>query len=199
MHKITQEKAPIFPEIETGRLLFRMFTPEDLDNLARIFSNPDVMRYLGTSGEPITRVETEYALMSIINHWHRHGIGRWAVEHKEEKKLIGCGGLRWFEHEGEGKGKPELVYLLDEPYWRQGLATEIAHACLRFGFEERKFEQVVAMTKPGNEVSRHILEKKLCMQYVGEKKLFDIDVVQYVVSSAEYRLISAPYILRLRP
>jgi len=187
------------PELETGRLILRMFTPEDLDDLARIFSNREVMRYLGASGEPITRAETEYALMSIINHWHRHGIGRWAVEHKEERKLIGFGGLRWFEHEGEGEGRPELVYLLDEPYWRQGLATEIAHACLRFGFEERKFEQVVAMTKPGNVVSRYILERKLCMQYVGEKKLFDIDVVQYVISSAEYRSVGAPYFLRQRP
>jgi RimJ/RimL family protein N-acetyltransferase len=66
------------------------------------------------------------------------------------------------------------------------LATEIEQACLRFGFEDRKFEQIVALTKPGNIVSRYILEKKLCMQYVGERKLFDIDVVQYVISSEEY-------------
>jgi len=48
------------------------------------------------------------------------------------------------------------------------------------------------MTKPGNVVSGHILEKKLCMQYVGEKKLFGMDVVQYAISSKEFRSISAP-------
>jgi ribosomal-protein-alanine N-acetyltransferase len=99
------------PEIETGRLRLRMFTLEDLDELARIFGNPDVMQYIGASGGPITRAETEHALLSIIKHWHRHGIGRWAAEYKQEKKLIGYGGLRRFEHEGEGKGRPELVYL----------------------------------------------------------------------------------------
>ncbi|MEH2322060.1 MAG: GNAT family N-acetyltransferase [Nostoc sp.] len=33
------------PEIETARLLLRPYTPQDLDKLATILSNPAVMRY----------------------------------------------------------------------------------------------------------------------------------------------------------
>ncbi|MEH2251396.1 GNAT family N-acetyltransferase [Nostoc sp.] len=33
------------PEIETTRLLLRPYTPEDLDELTPILSNPAVMRY----------------------------------------------------------------------------------------------------------------------------------------------------------
>ena len=98
-------------EIETERIRLRMFTMDDLDDLALIFSNPRVMKYLGLDCQPISRDETEIILASIIKHWERNGFGRWAVVSKEDNKLIGCAGLRSYE------GAAELVYLLDEPYW----------------------------------------------------------------------------------
>ncbi|MFN2452688.1 MAG: GNAT family N-acetyltransferase [Pyrinomonadaceae bacterium] len=39
-------------EIETRRLCLRMFAPDDLDDLARLFADPDVVKYMGQSGEP---------------------------------------------------------------------------------------------------------------------------------------------------
>ena len=33
-------------ELESTRLLLRPFTPDDLDDLARLFGDEDVMRYL---------------------------------------------------------------------------------------------------------------------------------------------------------
>ena len=88
---------------------------EDLDDLDSIFSKPDVMKYLGLQGQPMTREETETALVSMIKHWERHGYGRLAVISKVDGQLIGCAGLRNFEDEAE------LVYLIDSPYWGQGL------------------------------------------------------------------------------
>src|SRR5712692_11266922 len=79
--------------IETARLRLRMFRPEDLDDLAGLFADPDVMRYVG-NGKPVGREEAEKALLSIIQHWHRHGFGRWAVEEKETRRFVGFGGLR---------------------------------------------------------------------------------------------------------
>ncbi len=64
------------PVIETDRLLLRMFRPDDLDELARLFSDPDVLRYVG-DGKPVNREETDKALKSIIKHWTTHGFGRW--------------------------------------------------------------------------------------------------------------------------
>ncbi len=66
------------PEIETERLLLRMFCPDDLDNLAGLFSDPEVMRYVG-EGNTVNREETDKALQSIIKHWETHGFGRWAA------------------------------------------------------------------------------------------------------------------------
>jgi ribosomal-protein-alanine N-acetyltransferase len=171
--------SEILPEIETERLLLRQFTMDDLDELARIFASPEVMRYLGLNCLPMRREETETALASMIRHWQRNNFGRWAVVSKEDGKLIGCAGLRSFEDSAE------LVYLLDEPYWGKGLATEIAEACLQFGFERHNFPRIIAMTRHGNLRSQHIM-KKIGMRFDKEDTVFGIFIVMYEISREEY-------------
>jgi RimJ/RimL family protein N-acetyltransferase len=56
-------------KLETDRLILRMFTPDDLDALHFIFSNPNVMKFLGLQGEPMSKAETETVLLSMIKHW----------------------------------------------------------------------------------------------------------------------------------
>lgn len=165
--------------LETDRLILRMFTLEDLDSLDQIFNNPDVMKYLGPQGEPMSKSETETALLSMIKHWERHGFGRWAVISKRDRSLIGCAGLRSFE------GTAELVFLIDKPYWGQGLATEIAVACLEFGFDKHKFKDIIAFARPENTASRKIMEK-VGMQFVQETIVFGVFVVQYELSEKNY-------------
>ncbi|MGH9942572.1 MAG: GNAT family N-acetyltransferase [Pyrinomonadaceae bacterium] len=148
-------------ERETERLYLRQFTPADLDDLAAIVGNPQVMKFLG-NGKPVSRDESEVALYSILRHWDRHGFGRWAVAHKPDGKLIGYAGLRSFH------GTPELVYLLDEPYWGRGLATELARSCLDFGFREKRFERIIAFARAANHASRRVIER-VGMRY--EKKM----------------------------
>ena len=167
------------PGLETDRLQFRMFTMDDLDELAPIFADPDVIRHLG-SGKPAPRAETETALRSIIKHWERHGFGRWAVCDKQTRELIGYGGLRSFY------GEPELVYLLAKAHWGRGLATEIARACLKFGFDDRAFERIVGMAKPANVASRHVLDKT-GMSFERNANVYGMEVVCYAITRAAYR------------
>ena len=110
-----------------------MFDPEDLDELARLFRDPLVMKYVG-DGQPVSREETERALESIIRHWQTHGFGRWAAVDLQTQEFIGFGGLRSLF------GTPEVVYHLASAHWGKGLATELARASLRFGFETHRFE-----------------------------------------------------------
>jgi RimJ/RimL family protein N-acetyltransferase len=168
-------------ELETARLHLRMFTPGDLDELYPIFSDPRVVKYM-KDGAPISRQETELALISIIKHWARNGFGRWAAIHKETQRLIGYGGLRNLY------GMPELVYLLDYPYWGRGLATEIARACLDWGFAARRFERIIAVTKPDNLASRRVMEK-VGMSYEKDANYYGIDCVFYAVSRQTYHAL----------
>lgn len=140
----------------------------------------------------MTREETETTLISIIRHWQRHGFGRWAVVHKEQEKLIGCAGLRSFE------GIAELVYLLDQPFWGVGLATEIARACLRYGFKVQQLDHIIGLSRPQNSASRHIMEK-IGMRFEGEMNVFDIDVVRYTLTREDYRTDKSAFIVQSAP
>ncbi|HKP35644.1 MAG TPA: GNAT family protein [Pyrinomonadaceae bacterium] len=165
--------------IETERLLLRMFRPDDLDDLAAMFQDPDVVRYVG-DGKPVDREGADRALQSIIKHWETHGFGRWAVEDKQTGEFVGFGGLRSLF------GMPEVVYHLVKAHWGKGFASELAHAALRFGFEDRGFEKIVAIAKPLNAASIHVMDK-LGMKFEKNATYYDIDVVQYGITREEFK------------
>ena len=164
--------------IETERLRLRMLRDSDLDDLAALFADPDVMRYVG-NGQPTDRAEAEKALASIISHWEREGFGRWAIEDKHTNEFLGYGGLRSLS------GTPEVVYHFARRHWGKGFATETARASLAFGFNEKGFDRIVAIAKPGNAASIHVMEK-IGMRFDKQTSYYDIEVVQYSITSEEF-------------
>ncbi len=168
-------------EIETERCILRMLTLDDLDNLASIFANPQVMKYLDMDCKPLTKEQTELIIKSIINGWEKNGFGRWAVISKEDNKLIGIAGFR--SHEDIA----ELFYVLDEPYWGKGMATEIAYNVLKIGFERHNFLRIIAMTRPLNSASRKVMDK-LGMSFKGEVDVYGISAVEYTISKEAFQL-----------
>ena len=166
------------PAIETERLLLRELRPDDLDDLAALFADPDVVRYVG-DGQPAGRDEAQRALHSTLRRWQEQGFGRWAALDRKTGKFIGMGGFRSLF------GTPEVVYHLAKENWGKGYATELAHAALRFGFEDRGFDRIVAIAKPQNTASIHVMEK-LGMQYEKHARYYDIDVVQYQIRREDF-------------
>ncbi|HEY8203772.1 MAG TPA: GNAT family N-acetyltransferase [Pyrinomonadaceae bacterium] len=176
------------PTIETERLRLRMFRPDDLDDLAAMFADPEVVKYVG-EGKPASREEAAKALDSIIANWSKNGFGRWAAIDKATDAFIGFGGLRSLF------GTPEVVYHLAKENWGKGFATELGRAALRFGFEDRGFDRIVAITKPLNAASIHVLEK-LGMKYEKHAHYYDLDVVQYEIGRNEFKWDGSAYTLR---
>ncbi len=167
--------------IETERTLLRMPTVGDLDDFAAIFSNPRVMKYLDVDCRPLGREQTEKVLRSIIDGWKKNGFGRWAVISKTDNQLIGLAGFRKHEEVAE------LFYILNEPFWGKGLATEIAKEVLKAGFERHNFSGIVALTRPTNAASRRVLGK-LKMSFIGETDVYGIAAVEYKMMREDYRL-----------
>jgi RimJ/RimL family protein N-acetyltransferase len=165
--------------IETARLRLRMLRLDDLDQLAGLLADPDVMRYV-EDGLPKDRDVAEKALHSIIAHWSRHGFGRWAVEEKATGQFIGFGGLRSLQ------GTPEVVYHLAPGFWGKGLATELARAALDFGFNRCGFDRIVAIAKPANAASIQVLHK-LGMKFEQNTNYYGMDVVEYAITADEFR------------
>jgi RimJ/RimL family protein N-acetyltransferase len=175
------------PTIETARLRLRMFRPEDLDDLADLFADADVMRYVA-DGKPVDRDEAEKALMSIIRHWRLNGFGRWAAEDKATREFVGFGGLRSLF------GIPEVVYHFATRHWGKGLATELGRASLRYGFETHRFARIVAIAKPKNAASIHVMEK-LGMRYEKDANYYGIDVTQYEINREDFRPDDSVYVI----
>lgn len=155
-----------------------MLRDSDLDDLAALFADPEVMRYVG-NGLPTDRAEAQKALTSIIAHWNRHGFGRWAIEDKESREFVGYGGLRSLF------GTPEVVYHLATRHWGKGLATEVALASLNFGFNVKSFDRIVAIAKPGNTASIHVMEK-IGMHFEKQTSYYGIEVIEYSITKEQF-------------
>lgn len=167
------------PEIETTRLQLRPYTLEDLDELAVILSNPEVMRYSPRGSIPQEKVTevTQEILEFFIQHWKQYGFGVWAVVEKATGKLIGHCGLNFLPNSPE----VEVLYRLSQAYWHQGIATEATKASLRYGFEEVKLDKIVAITLPEHIASRRVMEKA-GLRYEKDAHFYNLDVVYYALS-----------------
>jgi len=142
--------------LETDRLILRHMIPEDLDNLSILYSDPEIRRYFpdGTLTHEQTKEELEWFLNGHPEHPE---LGLWATIHKESNRFIGrCGLLPWTV---AGEYQVEIAYLLDKPYWRQGLASEAAQAILKYGFEHLGLSRLVCFIDPANIASQRVAEK----------------------------------------
>jgi RimJ/RimL family protein N-acetyltransferase len=164
------------PRLDTQRLLLREFIPADLDRLAEMLSNPQVMRFM-PGGGPAPRERAAAVLRNSGQEWQERGYGRWAVVPKVEATLIGWCGLGYVPELDE----IEVLYLYDQPYWGRGFATEAACASLRYGFETLKLERIIALAVRENVASRRVMEK-LGMTYERACHLWELDLVQYAIA-----------------
>jgi RimJ/RimL family protein N-acetyltransferase len=78
--------------LETGRLVLRQFTMSDVDNLAALDADPDVMRFI-TGGLATSLDEITDSLLPGFMAWYRRpgGYGCWAAEEKPTGAFLG-----WF-------------------------------------------------------------------------------------------------------
>lgn len=182
LHTDAEPWAPFAADrLETERLRLRVFTPEDLDPMCEITSDPEVMRYIG-HGRPLSREETEANLKSIVSAFRRRGFGRWALERKDDGALVGyCGLSQGYEQVGV-----ELAYLLARGAWGSGIATEAGRACLRYGFERLKVESIAGLTMHDNRRSRRVLER-VGMKYLRAARFYGFDCVMYAIARSEWR------------
>src|SRR5262245_7559637 len=89
--------------LETERLRLRMFRETDLDAYAAMSADPEVMRYLGATGEPLTRLEAWRQMAMVLGHWQLRGYGPWAVEERASGAL---------EYAFTELGQPRVISLI---------------------------------------------------------------------------------------
>jgi len=165
--------------LETPRLILRPFTENDFDAILPIYTNHDVMQFVNHGAR--TREEVKAELQKYKKHWETHGFGACAVIEKASGKLIGRADL----YVSDRSTYPQLGYVLDQPFWGKGYATEAAKTYLNYGFNSLKFHRIVAFARTFNFASLHVLEK-LGMQRQRELEYANRQYLEYGISRAEY-------------
>jgi RimJ/RimL family protein N-acetyltransferase len=137
------------PTLRTERLVLRAFRASDLDRLAEMQADPEVMRFLGTGAQRArgrTREESWNTMVTILGLWAMRGYGLFAVEEAATGVLAGRVGILhpydWPE--------PELAWALARPFWGLGYAREAAAAARDWAFVTRGFVRLASYIDPKN-------------------------------------------------
>ncbi len=159
----------------TDRLIADRLQANHLSDLCRMHQNSRVMATLkGIRSDDVTR----QFLDQELEHWNRHGFGLWVFGDKVDGQFVGRGGLR--NTLVGGNDGVELAYALMPEYWGKGLATEMAEASLKIGFEQLGLVDVVCFTMTTNRASQRVMEK------VGFK--YERDIIHADLPHVFYRL-----------
>lgn len=143
------------PVLETDRLSLRHLVSDDIDALAAIQGDPEVMRYFPSG--PRTVEETRRDLDRCIALQVEHGFSLWAAVDKADGRLIGRCGL--LPQSLQGREEVEIAYLIARSHWGRGLATEAARAIRDHGFDRLGRGRLVSIIHRDNLGSRRVAEK----------------------------------------
>lgn len=142
--------------IETPRLRLRALREDDAEALARIFSDPDVVRYSG--GRSPSLQEVVEGIRSHISAYYRErGFGLLAAELRETGEVVGRVGF--LTTDLDESADAELHYHLSPAAWGNGLATEATRALLGWASRECGLGRIVAAIHPDNTASLRVAEK----------------------------------------
>jgi ribosomal-protein-alanine N-acetyltransferase len=161
--------------LETERLLFRTWQPEDWLAFRPIATDPEVMQYIET-GKPWSDERIKQFVDRQISVLGEYGFCLWQLIHKQDRRLIGFCGMQPLGDTGE----IEIGWWLAKDYWKRGLATEAGRAVLDYAFATRHLPRVVAIVQPPNLASRRVMEK-LGMHFEKEMIYKGPVVLLYVI------------------
>ncbi|MGO4236175.1 GNAT family N-acetyltransferase [Pseudarthrobacter sp. YAF2] len=137
----------------TDRLQFREMTDADLDNMAALLGDPEVMRFYPA---PKSREEAASWIQWNRENYAEHGYGLWIVE-THNGEFIGDCGLTW--QQVNGAQKLEVGYHVRSELHGQGFATEAAVACRDYAREDLVAKELIAIIHPDNRSSERVAEK----------------------------------------
>lgn len=152
--------------IETDRLILRDWTEEDLIPFARMNSDDQVMRYFM---KKLTKDESVAYMERIKEEIAARGYGFYAVERKEDGKLLGFTGLHDIPFDADFTPAVEIGWRYLPEAWGHGYATEAAIACLEYAKETLKLTRIYAFTALVNTPSEKV------MQRAGMKKVKEFE------------------------
>lgn len=165
------------PILVTERLVMRPPHDDDLPDLVALAASRRVAEMLARMPHPYGEAEGRAFLEHARNNAGDEIV--YALTIAETGAFVGCAGLHRTE-----KGL-ELGYWIGEPHWKQGFATEAAHALVDLAFRATDANVLHVSCRVVNPASRRVIQK--CgFQYAGQGMLNSLAAGKVAVE--RYRL-----------
>ncbi|MER5361989.1 GNAT family N-acetyltransferase [Streptomyces sp. NPDC002785] len=157
--------------ISTSRLLLRPAEPADVNEFTRLWTDPEVRRFLGGPVE-------ERKLPSYQQHFALHP-NTFSVVTRDTATVIGSVSV---DPESRFDGRREVSYSLLPEYWGHGYAREAVTAVVDRALEEVPSDNpsIIAVTQAANVRSRRLLEA-IGMRHIDCFTEWDAPQVMYSV------------------
>jgi RimJ/RimL family protein N-acetyltransferase len=138
----------------TPRLTFHEMTLDDLDDMAGLLSDPQVMRHYP---QPKTRQEARAWIAWNQRLYREHGFGLWLLTLRATGEFVGDCGLT--PQQVDGVTELEVGYHVRAALQGRGLATEAATACCDYARDVLGADRLIALIGLRNRPSQRVAEK----------------------------------------
>ena len=145
--------------ITTERLILRPPIRDDFEDCARLWADPDVVRFVG--GKPATREDAWGRLTRYVGHWALQGFGFWTVRERDTGRYAGEVGLADFKRNmtPSFEGAQEMGWVLATWSHGKGYATEAVRAAIAWNESRFSGARLVCMIDPENFPSLRVAQK----------------------------------------
>jgi RimJ/RimL family protein N-acetyltransferase len=156
-------------QLLTDRLALRPWNVDDAGAALGAYGNAEVARWLAPA---MDQVRDPAAMRLVLQQWVAEDArmmapaGRWAIELREERRVIGGATLLPLPPDEEF----EIGWQLHPDAWGHGYASETGLALARWAFEQG-IEQVIAVVRPANTRAAAMV-RRMGLEWVGETEKY---------------------------
>lgn len=177
-------------KLETERLILRQFKIEDYVEMYNNWACEDMVTKFLTWQTHTNQDVTKSVLADWIPKYENKDFYNWAIELKEENRLIG--NISVVSHREETLSAI-LGYCIGSKWWGKEIMPEAGKAVLKYLFEEVGFNRIAANHDKNNPKSGRVMQK-IGMTYEGTLRSAGfcnqgiIDDVRYSILKSEWDL-----------
>lgn len=157
-----------FPVLYTQRLLLREIQQEDIHNVHKGLSHPDVIKHFAVSFLTLQATQEQMDWYANII---KNDTGRcWAICSMDNSIFYGVCTLNFWKKEHR---KAETGYWIFPEYWGKGIVSEAMARVIEYGFTDMNLHRISAEAETDNPGSIAVL-KKTGFVYEGTFKEYEI-------------------------
>jgi [ribosomal protein S5]-alanine N-acetyltransferase len=143
-----------FPELRTERLLLRQFREDDLENVFRGLSHPEIIKFYGVSYSTLEETKAQMKFFADLEA-DETGIW-WAVCSSDNSVFYGAGGLNSWSKEHK---KAEIGFWLLTEHWGKKIMTEAMPLIWNYGFQQMGLHRIEGIVESENTACKSAVTK----------------------------------------